>query len=85
MEAKKALQLNVIALRKKFNMTQIEFADKCGITQRLVSDIELGKAWPENKAIQSIAKGCGVEETDLYTDPEMLTALEYLIKRKGQT
>jgi transcriptional regulator with XRE-family HTH domain len=84
MEAKKALQLNVSALRKKFKMTQIEFANKCGITQGLVSEIENGKAWPGVEAVQSIAKGCGVEETDLYTDPEMLTALEYLIKRKGQ-
>lgn len=82
MDAKNALKLNVAALRKKFNMSQTEFADKCGIKQRLVSDIETGKAWPEHKQIQSIAKGCGVEETDLYTDPEMIKALEYLIKRK---
>lgn len=82
MDAKSALKLNVAALRKKFNLSQIDFAEKAGITQRLVSEIESGKAWPEYRAIQSIAKGCGVEETDLYTDPEMLKALEYLMRRK---
>lgn len=82
MDAKTALKLNVAGLRKKFNLSQTEFAEKAGITQRLVSEIENGKAWPEHRAIQSIAKGCGVEETDLYTDPEMLKALEYLMRRK---
>jgi HTH-type transcriptional repressor of puuD len=81
MEAKKALQINVSTLRKKFKLSQTELAERAGISQKLVSELENGKGWPEHKSIQGLAKAFGVEESDLYTDPEMIKSLEYLIKR----
>jgi transcriptional regulator with XRE-family HTH domain len=82
LDAKTALKLNITELRKKFQMSQTDLADKAGTYQKVISQIESGKTWPEYNTIQGIAKALGVEESDLFTDPEMLRSLKYLMGRK---
>ncbi len=82
MDAKTALKLNIIELRKKFQLSQTELADKAGTYQKVISQIESGKTWPEYNTIQGLAKALGVEESDLFTDPEMLRSLKFLMGRK---
>ncbi len=82
MDAKTALKSNIVELRKKIGLSQGELAERIGKSQKTMSEIENGKVWPDHKTIQLIAKGLNVEETDLFTDPNMLHTLKYLTSRK---
>ena len=82
LDAKTALKLNITVLRKKFNLSQTDLATNAGTYEKVISEIESGKTWPEYKTIQGLAKALGVEETDLFTDPKLLESVKYLLGRK---
>ena len=82
MDAKTALKLNIVDLRKKCNMSQDDLAEALGTTQKTMSEIETGKVWPDYKNIQKLAVIFGVQETDLFSDPNLKAALDQLLRRK---
>jgi len=45
---------NLKAFRKRFNLTQVEYANKLGITNGYVSDLEKNKAVPSESLIRNI-------------------------------
>lgn len=81
LDAKTALKINLKDLREKHGLTQSQLAEKMGVSQKAISDIENGKAWPDYKTVQAISKALGSEETDLFTDPGVKHALRYLSQK----
>ena len=49
-------------LRRRFGPSQAAFAERTGLTQAQVSDLEHGKIRPHQETIARIAVGCGVSE-----------------------
>lgn len=54
-------------LRKKLNLTQMDFADKIGSSQNMLSGYELGRCKPSSVVINNICKTFGVNECWLRT------------------
>lgn len=63
---------NVRSLRRQMRLTQAELAQRAGISQALVANIEAGKGVRLGGATREIAKVLCVKERDLYGDPEQL-------------
>jgi transcriptional regulator with XRE-family HTH domain len=47
---------NIKKLRKHFGLTQVELAQRLGITQKVITDYETGKAQPPQKRLPHIAR-----------------------------
>ena len=58
----------LIDLRKKANLTQEELGEKCGVTQMMISNIELGTRRPSVKLAQSLAIILGFDWFKFYED-----------------
>lgn len=84
LEIKTALSKNMIELRKRQSppMSQAKLAEAIGKSVQTVNTIESGKSWPDHATIHAIAKALGVEETDLFNDPTLVSALKYWENRK---
>ena len=54
-------------LRKKLNLTQMEFANKIGSSQNMLSGYEIGRCKPSSPVINNICKTFGVSERWLRT------------------
>ena len=50
----------IIALRHETHMTQKELADKCGITQANISNLEKGRSKPTIESLKRIADAFGM-------------------------
>lgn len=68
MPENKALSENLKALRRMKNISQIEFAEECGISTEILSLIERGKTDPKLSTIQKIAAYAGCRVSDLLTE-----------------
>ncbi len=53
-------------LRKQKNLSQVEFAKKCDLTQATLSPIENGTSRPKDKSMERICKVLGVPEFMIY-------------------
>lgn len=62
----KLLGDNVQKLRKKNNLTQIELAEKIGISQKHLSDIETGTKFPSAGIIEKLAHELNVQVYQLF-------------------
>lgn len=60
-----ALSKNVKEIRKKMNLSQMEFAVECGISTEILSLIERGKTDPKLSTIQKIAAYTGLSVHEL--------------------
>ncbi len=61
MEAHKEFGRKICTYRKKMNLSQEEFAEKCDLSLRQISAIETGKANPK---LETVLKLCGVCQMD---------------------
>jgi transcriptional regulator with XRE-family HTH domain len=59
----------VLSLRKKLNLTQEELFEKSGVSVRTIQRIEAGTS-PKGYTLKALAKGLGVNETELLEDTE---------------
>lgn len=77
----KLLGDNVQRLRKKNNLTQTELAEKIGISQKHLSDIETGTKFPSAGIIEKLAQELNVQisilfgGSDVYDISNKVTAL----------
>lgn len=55
------IAMQVIALREKAGLTQVELAERCGISQADISRIERGATSPTTKTLQRIAEALDAE------------------------
>lgn len=55
----------ILELRKEKNMTQMDLADKIGVTDRAVSKWENGKGMPDLSLMQPLCKELGITINDL--------------------
>lgn len=63
--------MRIKSIRKQLNMSQVELADKSGITQAYLSALENGvKRNPSLKTLGSIANALDVQVTELIYDFE---------------
>ena len=51
--------------RKEHNMTQMQLAEKMGVTDRAVSKWETGKAMPDSSIMLELCGELGISVTDL--------------------
>lgn len=56
----------IARLRKNLDLTQIEFAEKIGIRQTSLSQIESGKKRPNSTTLNSICMALKISEIQLY-------------------
>ena len=61
---------NIKALREKFNLTQAEFGEIAGVSDKAVSTWENGTAEPRMGAIQKIAEHFGISKASLVDDTD---------------
>ena len=62
---KRAFGNVVYKLRKKANLTQVEFAEKSGLSQAEISLIEGGHRWPIHKTLNLLGKAFGVDPMEI--------------------
>lgn len=63
---------SVREIRESLGMTQVELAEKSGITQATISDIERGKVKsPSIDTAFRLAMALGVEAQDIFPVPEL--------------
>ena len=65
-----ALSKNVKEIRKKMNLSQMEFAAECGISTEILSLIERQKTDPKLRTIQKIAAYTDVNVYELLKTKE---------------
>ena len=65
-EFKKLLGLKIKNQRSKLNLTQEQFSELIGLSQRQVSLIELGKSFPKPVTILKISKVFNFNLSDLF-------------------
>lgn len=82
LEIKDALSKNMVEHRKRLKMSQVKLAEIVGKSPKTINEIEIGKSWPDHATIQLIAKALGIDETDLFNDPNMVSTLNYLRNNK---
>lgn len=51
--------------------SQAEFAEKCGIHQQTLKNIEYGGRFPRGETIIRLAKAIGISPTTLFGEPEI--------------
>lgn len=76
------LNIRIIQLRKKHNITQTELADRCKTTQQTIAKIEQGIVDPRLSTLQRIAEALNCELTDLfYTKKSFEDDVNHLAKK----
>jgi transcriptional regulator with XRE-family HTH domain len=68
MEIRKSFGARVRELRQERNMTQVELADKIGIRESYVSDVENARKEPCLEVIKMLADGLGVSLRRFFWD-----------------
>jgi transcriptional regulator with XRE-family HTH domain len=79
------LGLNIRRIRESKNMTQLELAEKVGLTNTSLSQMEKGKMTPSLATLERIAAVLGVPISDLFrNDPTGLQdALGVYLRARG--
>ena len=67
-DIRKRFGSRVRELREERNMTQIALAEKAGIEQQHLSNLELGKKEAKIKVIEMLASGLGISLRQLFWD-----------------
>jgi transcriptional regulator with XRE-family HTH domain len=78
LDAKEAVSTNLKSVRKRKGWTQAQLAERSGLKQSTVSQIESG-AWPDYKSLVAICSALEVEHTEITSHPELL---EYFRKQE---
>lgn len=60
--------------RKILDISQETLAEKCKITHGALARIETKRIWPSPETAQKIAEALGIEQAQLYQDPETKAA-----------
>ena len=76
LDAITALSTNLKRIRSTKGLTQVELADAAGLKQATVSQIELGKSWPDYKTISALCDALKCEHTELTSHPDLLKMFE---------
>ncbi len=66
LDGKEAFATNLKRLRKEKRMSQIDLANKSGLTQSGLSQLENGIYWPDYNTVDQLAKALSCEHTDLF-------------------
>ena len=56
--------------RERRDLTQQEFAERCGLSQSFVADIERGKKFPSPASIEKICAALEIRPFELFLGPE---------------
>ena len=67
MNTQKLFGLRVKELRKKCNMTQEQLAEKLGVFQKQIGNIETGTTFTTMPNLEKLAKALKVDISDLFT------------------
>ena len=73
---KELLGLKIRNQRNKLNLTQEQFSERIGISQRQISLIELGKSFPKPVTLLNIAQICECEISDLFDFESVISEKE---------
>jgi transcriptional regulator with XRE-family HTH domain len=58
-------------IREQVGYSQQDLADKSGVSQHTISEIELGRRKPQGRTLRKLARSLGVEVADLLGGPEL--------------
>lgn len=72
------------ALREKKRMTQAEFAEKIGVTDKAVSKWETGRGLPDITLVEPIAKALGLSVGELFAGEQIINRNVASNMRKAQ-
>jgi transcriptional regulator with XRE-family HTH domain len=56
--------------RKDRGLTQIELAERTGLAQPSISDMELGKNWPHYSTLRRVADALGCKVEEFFVEPD---------------
>lgn len=76
LDAKRAVSLNLKRIRSEKGLTQATLAEKAGITQGSLSQIESGDRWPDYNTIVLICTALKCEHTEITSHPDLLEAFK---------
>ncbi len=65
MEISKEFGQKICKYRKKMNLSQEEFAEKCDLSLRHISTIERGKTNPKLETVLKICSACEIDTGEL--------------------
>jgi transcriptional regulator with XRE-family HTH domain len=65
-EIRKRLGENLKRIRKGRNFTQFELAEKAGVSEETVKNIELSRCWTSDKNLEKITSARGVDVFKLF-------------------
>ena len=65
------LGIAIKTFRVKQGLTQMQLAERCGISDQTISNIETGKVWPPKSTVEKLCKVFGVPTSYL-----LVTSLE---------
>lgn len=82
LDRKKALAINLKNIRQSLKKTQSQFADLVGLPQATISRYESGKSMPDDDGFNKLTAALKIEETDLTSHPDLLTAFKVFNKNK---
>ncbi len=78
------LNLRIIQIRKKIQITQAELAERCKTTQQTIAKIEQGLVDPKLSTLQKVADALNCELTDLfYTKESFASDVNGIVKDLG--
>ena len=87
MNTQKLFGLRVKELRKKCNMTQEQLAEKLGVFQKQIGNIETGTTFTTMANLEKLAKALKVDISDLFcfkhhqTKEELISEINMLINQ----
>lgn len=90
MNTQKLFGLRVKELRKKSNMTQEQLAEKLGVFQKQIGNIETGTTFTTMSNLEKLAKAFQVDISDLFsfkhhqTREELITEINILINHASK-
>ena len=61
---------NLRILRERRSLSQVELAERCGLSQSFIAEIERGKKFPSPKSIERICAALEVRPFELFLGPE---------------
>lgn len=72
---------NIRKLRKQCGLTQAQLAERSGLSERYVSEVERGVANPRLMSLRDLAKGLDVSIADLFVFEQGLTSVKEIRER----
>lgn len=66
MTLQQALGVRIAILRQEAELTQVELAERVGVSQVGISLIERGESWPKPETLAKLATALGVTTAELF-------------------